>query len=189
MLLVLAVAACSLVAPPKYFLLNASAPSRPMAATAAATPRRTLAIDPVALPDYLNRLEIVTRTAGNSLTVSDSEKWGERLQSGIDRVLVLDLGALLAGDGIVVASGAQTRDIDYELAVFIDAFEREPGGNAVLAARWTIRDGRRSTALTRGQAVYSEPTEGPDFAAQVAGMNRALGRLTADLAAAIRAVR
>jgi hypothetical protein len=71
----------------------------------------------------------------------------------------------------------------------IDAFERDPAGNAVLAARWTIRDGRRSAVLGRGQAVYSEATEGPEAAAQVAGLNRALDRLATDLASAIRAAR
>ena len=189
MLLALAVAACGSLGPTQYFLLNASTPSRPGAATNAATPRRVLAVDPVVLPEYLNRPEIVARTVANSLAVSDNEKWGERLQSGVDRVLALDLGALLAGEGIVVASGPQQRDIDYELHVLIDAFERDPAGNAVLAARWTIRDGRRNTTLARGQATYSEPIEGQGYAGQVAGMNRTLGRLTPDLAAAIRSVR
>src|SRR5262249_36918180 len=78
--LLLALAAGRITPPPKYYLLHASAPSRPAAATAA-VPRRTLAINPVALPEYLNRIEIVSRSEGNSLTVSDNDKWGERLQS------------------------------------------------------------------------------------------------------------
>lgn len=184
LLLLLALPACSFAPPPRYYLLNPvalEAPARPPAGRA-----RILAIDPVVLPEYLDRPEIVARTAGQELAVSDASRWGERLQAGLDRILALDLSAQLSRDGIVVASGSQTPDIDYELAVVVDAFEKDPQGNAMLAARWTVLDGRRRTVLARSQGIYTEPVAGPGDDAQVIALNRTLDRLSTDLAASIR---
>jgi uncharacterized lipoprotein YmbA len=154
----------------------------------------TLAILPVTVPDYLDRREIVSRTADHRLQISDRETWGEGLSGGLARVLTVDLGKLLAKDGFVVTSGAHQRKVDAELSLTIDAFERDADGNAVLAARWMIVDERRSGAIMHFQAVYSEPVRaavsGSAYAAAVVtALNRGLDRLAVDIAESVRELR
>jgi uncharacterized lipoprotein YmbA len=185
----LAGAACT--APPaRYYLLNpvGANPDAPIHATAKP---RTVTILPVAIPDYLDRPEIVARTADNGLAISNGERWGERLPAGLGRVLAVNLGTLLAKDNFIVITGERQPVVDYELFLVIDSFERDPQGQAVLTARWTIRDARRDTAATRSQAIYREPVaaagnQNTDAAAEVAALNRNLDRLTADLATSLQ---
>lgn len=175
--------------PPRLYVLN------PIQASGSDIPARsggtrTLAILPVSVPDYLDRRGIVSRMADHRLVVSDSDRWGEGLSGGLARVLTMDLGTLLAKDGFVVTSGAHQAKVDAELALTIDAFERAPDGNAMLAARWMILDEDRSGAASHFQAVYNEPIRSAGSprdaaAAEVAALNRDLDRLATDIAASI----
>lgn len=179
--------------PAQLYVLN------PIATSSAATPppsasAKTLAILPVAVPDYLDRREIVARSADHRLLVNDSERWGEGLSGGLARVLTVDLGKLLSEDGFVVTSGGHQPKVDAELALTIDAFERAPDGSAVLAARWMILDERHGGAESHFQAVYSEPiradaSTSSNAATEVAALNRDLDRLAVDIAASVRQLR
>lgn len=175
--------------PPQLYVLNAITAPDP-AAPSRSRDMRTLAILPVSVPDYLDRREIVSRTADHRLEVSDSDRWGEGLPDGLARVLTVDLGQLLAQDGFVVTGGQHQPKVDAELSLTVDAFEVDPDGNAVLAARWMILDERRAGTAAHFQAVYSEPvraasgsSRGP---AEVAALNRDLDRLAVDIARAVR---
>ncbi|MCK7492219.1 MAG: PqiC family protein [Comamonadaceae bacterium] len=53
------------------------------------------------LPDYLDRLQVVTRTPSGELAVSDTQRWAEPLQEGLIRVLDENLSALLGTERIV----------------------------------------------------------------------------------------
>jgi uncharacterized lipoprotein YmbA len=188
----LALAGCSMLPPPQLYVLNPIG-GPDTAASARGANVRTLAILPVTIPDYLDRREIVSRTADHRLQVSDGERWGEGLPAGLARVLTVDLGKLLAKDGFVVTSGGHQPKVDAEVGLTIDAFERGPDGNAVLAARWTIFDERRDGAPRHFQTVYTEPVQTTASgnvrgSADVAALNRNLDRLAADIAASVRQV-
>ena len=191
-LTMLAVVACT-SPPARLYVLNPIA--TPTLPAARSTRIRTLAILPVAVPNYLDRPEIVVaRTADHGLTVSDGERWGEGLPAGLARVLTIDLGTLLAGDGFVVTSGSRQPKVDAELAVTIDAFEQAPDGNAVLAARWMVLDDRRSGSASHFQATYAEfvsaaAPEAGVAAEAVAALNHNVDRLATDIARSVRQLR
>ncbi|MBN9508637.1 MAG: membrane integrity-associated transporter subunit PqiC [Alphaproteobacteria bacterium] len=188
---VLALVGCTLPPPQLYVLNPIAGPDTALPARSVGV--RTLAILPVTIPDYLDRREIVARTADHKLLVSDGERWGEGLSAGLGRVLTVDLGKLLAKDGFVVTSGSSPPKVDAEVALTVDAFERGPDSNTVLAARWTIFDERRDGAARHFQAVYTAPVQtsassGVHASAEVAALNRNLDRLAADMAASVRQV-
>lgn len=186
-LVLLAPSACTRP-PAQLYVLNPI--TTPEGSTRPAAGVRTLAILPVNVPDYLDRREIVSRTTDHRLQLSDSDRWGESLQNGLARVLTIDLGGLLAPDGFVVTSGGHQPKIDAELSLTVDAFEIDPDGNALLAARWILLDERRSEGGRHFQAVYSEPVAsssgGTRTAAEVAALNRDVDRLAADIAKSAR---
>lgn len=186
----LLLAACTLP-PPKLYVLN------PIAMPDVHAPLtghkvRTLAILPVSVPDYLDRRQIISRATDQRLAVDDSAHWGEGLANGFARVLTVDLGQLLAPDGFVVSSGGRQPKVDAELSLTIDAFEVDPQGKAVLAARWMIADEHRGAAASFFQAVYSEPVGVTSGAARtpaaVAALNRDVDRLARDIARSVRQV-
>jgi hypothetical protein len=75
--------------------------------------------------------------------------------------------------------------VQYQIAVDVTRFEGAAGGDVVLGARWRIL-GRDGAELLVKQATITEATGAAGSDALVSAMNRALGALSRDLAAALR---
>ncbi len=152
-----------------------------------------LAIGPVEIPDYLDRQQIVTRTAENELVVSDFERWGGSLEHDISSSLVATAADRLVPRRILVfpwrsipaaaASGA------YRASIVISRFDGAPGGSVVLRGRWQLvreRDGREEFLATK-EAAIAEQVDGGDYRALVAAMQRALVRFGVEVADGVAA--
>ena len=80
---------------------------------------------------------------------------------------------------------SQNADADYRVAIDVQTFESAPGDAATLSALWTVRrvkDGKTQS----GRTTVREPTTGQGYDALAAAHSRALGRLSRDIADAIR---
>ena len=74
------------------------------------------------------------------------------------------------------------------MAINVQTFESVPGEAATLSALWTVRrvkDGKTQI----GRTALREPTQGIGYNALAAAHSRALGRLSQDIADAIRGPR
>jgi hypothetical protein len=147
-------------------------------------PTATLDVNRVTVAAYLDRIEVVTRSGLNLITFSDKERWGEVLFSAVPRILSADLGRRLAADGVAVTQGAA--GADFTLSVTVDRFERRANGEVELAARWMVET--RATRLT-GETHLVERIDSPTPAANATAQSRALGRLSGEIAEAVRRMR
>ena len=74
--------------PSAFYLLNATvapvqAPALPV----------VLGVGPVTLPGYLDRPQLVVRVSENEIALAESDRWAERLDDNVVRILQADLGA------------------------------------------------------------------------------------------------
>ena len=73
------------------------------------------------------------------------------------------------------------------MTIGVQRFESVPGDSALVEAVWAVR--RTEGDDTRsGRTVAREAAQGKDFAALAAAHSRALAKVSADIAAAIRAM-
>ena len=78
-------------------------------------------------------------------------------------------------------------DADYRAAIEVQSFASAPGEAAMLDAVWTVRrmkDGKTET----GRTTVREPVQEKGFDALAAAHSRAVGRLSQDIAGAVRAL-
>lgn len=144
----------------------------------------SIGIGPVTIPGYLDRLQIVTRLGDNELAVSEVDRWGEPLGGSVARTLEANLRALLAGSRYVEYPWYPSEAPDFAVAVDVRRFEVDSSGTVVLDATWRLmRDG---TQIEGGGPRIEEPSAAPGQAAAVAAQSRALGRLSAEIASAVR---
>jgi hypothetical protein len=186
-LLALCLLSCSILGKPDTvhfdFVLLTVDPPEPLAGpTPPAT--ATVDVDHVVVAAYLDRIEVVTRSGENLISFSDRERWGEVLYSAVPRILTADLGRRLAGDGIAVTQGAAGADLT--VAVTIDRFERHGDREVELTARWMVDDRGRRRA---GETHLVDAIGPPSAAATATALSRALGRLAAEIADAVRQAR
>lgn len=186
LLAVAALSACGTSQPTKYYLLSASAPDRLQASAAG---ELTIGVGPVILPPYLDRREMVARTSGNELGVAIYDQWAEPLAESVTRVMEEDLGHRLATDRIirlpVKRSLRKAVDMDYQVTIAISTFEKMPDGGVVLNARWAILDNDKNELLLR-RSEFSQMPAADSYAAQAAAQSQVLGRLSEEIAAAIK---
>jgi uncharacterized lipoprotein YmbA len=135
-----------------YYLLTAGIEASPSGDAPA------LGVGPVTIPEYLSRESMVYNRRGNSLLVSDSERWAEPLGSGIARVVALNLSGLLQTQNVRLFPWHQQRapDVGVKISVLmLDARADE----AVLVAEWVLYRPGSAEPLERRLAQVNQPIQ------------------------------
>jgi uncharacterized lipoprotein YmbA len=141
----------------------------------------------VTLPPYLDWAQIVTRTSRAKLTLADFDQWAAPLQDTIPRVLVENLSLLIPTERVVLHPWSRAIDPDYQVTVEVLQFDRGPGSQVALAARWSLLD-RDAKALALRTSRLSLAAGGTDYEAAVTTMGRALEVLAQDIATTLRSM-
>ena len=134
---VAATTACSSVAPLQQVLLSPPQTARANSEASSWEVRR------VRVPEYLDNYDIQLRTDEYVLTRMPNAKWAERLPVAMTRLLQQTIDEKLVGN----------RGRDYEVDVTVDAFEPQPSGQVVLAARWKVTESKGETVVARDNTV------------------------------------
>src|SRR5262245_57988989 len=174
--------------PPTQFYLLTPLTSPDTAPPASAGWRdRTLGVGPVTVPPYLDRPQIVTRASRAKVVLADLDQWAAPLADTIARVLAEDLSLLIPTERVVLHPWPRTLDPDYQVTVEVLQFDRGPGGEVVLVARWSLLD-RDGKDLVLRTSRLSQAAGGTDYEAAVTAMGRTLEALARDMVATLRSM-
>ena len=173
-----AIAGCS-TAPSRFYSLDstATADSSPAA-------RASVMVGPVTIPASVDQPEFVVRVAANRVEVDEFNRWVSPLGDGIARAVAGDLVVLLGSPDVAAAQLANFNP-DYRVTIDVQRFESIRGDAAVVEAVWTVRKTAGGETHS-GRTVAREPVQGQGFDALAAAHSRALAKMSADIAAAIR---
>lgn len=173
---------CSSSPKPRFYTL--SAPEQPTANAV-----YSVTVGPVSVPDVVDRPQFVLRTTANEVLIAEQSRWAESLRSGIPRVIAANLAQAL-GDAHVSAYPQGTgSEADYRVVVDIQRFESAPGEAATVEALWVVRPKAKGIATRSGRSLVREPAPGKGYDTLVAAHERALARISREIAEAIRAAR
>jgi hypothetical protein len=148
-----------------------------------------IAIGPVEIPEYLDRVEIVTRAEPNQLVISEFDLWGGSIKTDISRVLVENIGSFLAGDGISVIAWKAIMAESYRVLVIFNRFDAIAGGNLFLKAQWAVLDKEGKTFLSFKEINITKHVKGSSYNSIVAAMSDSLGDLSKAIAESITSIR
>lgn len=179
-LLVAAVSGCGTTAPARFYSLDSTALADGAPATSV-----TVMVGPVVVPAAVDQPEFVVNTTPNRVEVDEFNRWVSPLNDAIARAVAGDLVVLLGTPNVATAQLANFNP-EYQVTIDVLQFESVPGHAATVAAVWTVR--KISDGVTRsGRTISREPVQGPGFDALAAAHSRALAKVSADIATAIRA--
>jgi uncharacterized lipoprotein YmbA len=170
--------------PARLYVLQAVA-REPAAATGDAT-GGVLGLQRVSVPAWMDRPEITARDARGEVVPNALARWGEPITRGIQRVVTDNLAALLPERHLVAAPFAPSQTVDHRIDLAITECARQADDRVLLEARWAILgpDGavlvRRRSSHRTGVVATAEAT--------VSATSEALAVLSAEIAAAVRAL-
>ncbi len=168
---------------PRYYVLT------PVSVANVVEGQSTLSIELVSLrlPHYLERPQIVTRSASNRLVLNDWHQWGGNLRKEMTHVLARNLSERLGTPDVAVAPFSAAGSPDARVALEVMQFERGPDGRVQLSVQWRITGANARPLQTRFTDLLSETVHAPaDFDGTVAAMSALLGELSRIIADAIR---
>jgi hypothetical protein len=117
--------------------------------------------------------------------LEEFDRWAAPLQNDIARVIVANLVVALGTPRVTLASQPVAAIADYRAVVEVQRFESALGDAATLDAVWSVartKDGKLQTGRTTAREAAAERS----FDAVAAAHSRAVGRLSQDLANAVR---
>lgn len=143
-----------------------------------------LALEPVEIPDYLARPQIVYRQGGHRLILGEMDLWAEDLDQGLARVMVENIAKLSGSDQVWRLPTKKNMGADFHLGIQWLRFELDAEGRVVLMARWQLRN-RGGRAYADVVEVVGDRVDPHDKEAYVAGLSRALADLSRKIVARI----
>ncbi|WP_133511999.1 PqiC family protein [Candidatus Thiosymbion oneisti] len=172
--------------PSSFYTLSSTLPTAEE--SAAPIPEQNLAvgIGPVRFPAFLDRPQIVARTADNQLRVDEFHRWGGSLEDDFLRVLSENLGQLLGTSRILVEPAEVRFPVDFRVVADVLKFEGTPDGNAVFKVRWGVLDAYMQQALVIREDTYRSRAANSEPGAMVAALSETLSAFSRDIAEQLR---
>lgn len=179
--LAFALAACSTSPPARFFGLS------PMALpTNAGEPAPVVVgVGPIDLPDYIKRPQIVTRSSGNEFIVHEYDRWAERLDDAIPRLLATNIDVVSPRLAAIATPYQATVGIDYRLLARILRFDTDADGLAVLEIHWGFAKQGASVRESRRSRYTAQASNPEDPSAIVAALQQTLEACSREMASAI----
>ncbi|MBF0342087.1 MAG: membrane integrity-associated transporter subunit PqiC [Magnetococcales bacterium] len=176
---------CATTSPPtRFFLLTATA-SQDAGEKSPPSKRHkqglAVELEPVEIPQYLNRPEMVTRAGGNRLRLERLNQWAGDFKEDIGRVTMENLARILASDRVMTLPGKGEAVPDFRVAITLHHFEPDETGQVVLEARWTLFDGRGKVLDTRHARLTTRAERPDDYESLASAMSLALGHLAREM--------
>lgn len=186
--IVLLLTACGSTPPARFYTLSSLAVAGDARQPPGGARRQVVGIGPIAMAKYLDHAGIVTRGGPNTVTRSELDRWGGSLGDEVSRVLVENLGQLLADGDYLVLPWLETAASNLRVQLNVTRFDGPPEGPVVLNTAWLLFAGASTNPLASGNAVITEPLRGEGYAATAEAMSRALGALSRRIVAEIHAM-
>lgn len=173
------VAGCGTSAPPKFYSLNSTS-----TADGTSPARVTVLVGPISIPASVDRPQFVVQNGANKVDVDEFNRWSAPLNDSIARVVAGDLSVLLGTPDVATAPLANF-NASYRVTIDVQRFDSIHGEGTVLDAVWVVRKANGDTRT--GRTTARETAQGDTFDALAAAHSRALAKMSADIATAIRA--
>ena len=179
---------CATSQPSRFYVLNVL--ERPQMENSQACKNEsiiTIGINPIDLPRYLDRPQIMTRVNDNEYKLSELNLWAEPLKNSIPRIIAKNLNTLLCAD-TVIFPWSGLKQFDYRLSAVVVRLDGTLDGQALLEVQWSISDERAQKILISKNSQYSEPIRSQDYHALAYAYSRVFSAFSQEIADTFKSI-
>lgn len=145
-------------------------------------------VDRINLPESVDRPQIVLHTGPNQVELSELNRWAEPLKKAIPRFISSQLAQQLGTSRVYTYPQHALPAADYRISIDVLRLEASPKQLEVtLESLWSVHQGIPSD-IKSGHSLIREPSSAGDYDALVVAHERALARLSSDIAESVKAM-
>ena len=173
--------------PTNFYMLSPMGQTQAGATAATAEGRIRIGLVTVAVPEYLNRNQIVVNLNDTIYQLAEFDLWAEPLNENLTRVLEENLTYLLQSHLIDVFMASDSSiPADYLLEVDVLRLDGNLGDQVTLVAQWALLEAEEEDLIRMRRSQYQEPTADNTYKELVLAKSRTIEKLSLDMAAAIK---
>lgn len=143
-------------------------------------------VGPVTVPEAVDRPQMVVLMSTNQVWIDDLNRWVAPLGENIGDAVVGNLQALLATRD-VAAGPLPAFDPSHRVTIDVQRFDSVPATSVTVDAIWSVIPTAPGATMRSGRTLAQEAVAGAGYDAIAAAHDRALAKVSTDIAAAIRA--
>jgi uncharacterized protein len=168
----------------RFYMLT---PVEQVASAQVLTGQPHIGVGPVSFPKYLDRPQIVTRSANAEIYLAETERWAEPLQENFTRVLAENLSRQLGTGHISIEPSRHRGEIDFRVTAEVLQFDADEDGVVVLLAYWSVQDrgGNNLTGMRKSEVRLPATRSADGQALTVSQLSAAVARLGSEIAASL----
>ncbi|WP_429364004.1 PqiC family protein [Paraburkholderia sp. GAS32] len=159
-------------------------PQAPGESTVPAMPI-TVLIGSVAVPELVDRPQMVVRASANQVTIDEFARWADSLKSQIPRVIAADVAQELNSPRVSAYPMAGDPTAVYRVQIDVQRFDATLGDAVTVDALWSVSPPGKRAPLS-GRSTVREPCAGAGYDAVVAAYSRAFATISRDISTSIR---
>jgi uncharacterized lipoprotein YmbA len=175
-------------APTQFYMMDPVPPTSTHPAVALGGPVVWVSLDPVEVPEYLNRPQIVTHLDRAEYHLDEFNRWLEPLRDNLTRVIAENLTGMLVTEGIDVLSMSRSVETDFSLSIQILRLDGKRGQSMVLIARWSLFDRTGNVLVLTKRSVIQEKVGDDSYQSFVTVQTRMIESLSREIADGIRPI-
>ncbi|ACU88454.1 PqiC family protein [Desulfomicrobium baculatum] len=149
----------------------------------------SVSVGPVIIPDILKQTRIATGGADGSYDLTEYHRWSGDVDRDLARALAEHLAQALGTQRVSVFPWDQDFTPTYQVLVDVLFMGGEPGGEAILSARWNIINKAGKEGSSTRRIDLREVSAGPDVAQWVAAQQLNVEKLGEAIAQTISEIR
>jgi uncharacterized lipoprotein YmbA len=148
-----------------------------------------ICVEPVRVPNHLDRPVIITKAGDSELAYSEFHRWGESLSDNLQDVLIRNLGARLPTSVIWNDRAMSEVLSNYKICVQVLSLTGSLGETAELSARWNILSGQEYELLETGVYKGTTALESDTISSYVEAISELSAQLSDQIAGALRTLK
>ncbi len=179
---------CATSQPTRFFVLNALDLSQKELPRPCQNDKIfTVALNPINLPHYLDRPQLMTKVNDNEYKLSELNIWAEPLKDTLTRVIAQNLSSVPCID-IVIMPKTLSKQITYRLSAEVIRLDGTLGGQALFHVQWSITEEQTKKVFINKVSKYKEPVRSHDYNALVTAYNRTIDSFSQEIADSLASI-
>lgn len=151
-------------------------------------PGMIIGVNPVKIPGYQNRPQIVTQDKNKMLTFAQFDRWGESLNSALTRLMMENLSIMLPQATIELFPGNLAVPVKYQVVTDVLQLESQLDKDLFFVAQWSVIDVQKKKMVLIKKSEFRQPIDPHDYAGLVEALSAASASLSGEIAAALAAL-